>query len=158
MYPASVIAYAFVKKGIEEGKYVTQMKLQKLVYFAHGLHLALYGEPLVNESFQAWKFGPVIPSIYQSYKLYGSSPIVDPELSFLFDGGGEPNLKVLDAKTQSTINTTWEMLKDLSALKLSNWSHSEGSPWKNNYVPGVSDMFIPNNEIKEYFSKEFITK
>ena len=76
-YSASVIAYAFVQKGIEEGKFVTQMKLQKMVYFAHGYHLARYNEPLIREEFEAWKFGPVVPSIYQSYKLYGSDMIID---------------------------------------------------------------------------------
>lgn len=65
-YSAKDIAMAFVKKAIESGKPVTQMQLQKMVYFAHGLHLAnTKGEPLVKEEFQAWRYGPVI----FSYKL-----------------------------------------------------------------------------------------
>ncbi|MGN6477898.1 MAG: Panacea domain-containing protein, partial [Flavipsychrobacter sp.] len=63
-YPASVIAYAFVIKGIEEGNPVTQMKLQKLVYFANGIYLAQGYGPLIKESFQSWEYGPVVPEIY----------------------------------------------------------------------------------------------
>ena len=76
-YPASLIAQLFVKKGIEEGNPITQMKLQKVVYFAHGLYLGSQRKPLIKESFQAWKFGPVVPDIYHTYKLYGSAPITD---------------------------------------------------------------------------------
>src|SRR5437868_3452952 len=81
MYPAPLIAYAFAQKGIEEGKPVTQMKLQKMVYFANGYHMVKYNEPLIKESFEAWKFGPVVPTIYENFKLYGSHPIADTNIS-----------------------------------------------------------------------------
>ena len=121
-YPATIIALAFVKKGIEEGNFVTQMKLQKLVYFAHGYHLAKYKEPLIKEEFQAWQFGPVIPKIYQEYKYYGSNPITDPSLiGWLYDIDKSDTNK-LDQKAQSSIDYTWRALKDLSGYQLSNWS------------------------------------
>lgn len=151
MYPASLIAYAFVKKGIEAGLYVTQMKLQKMVYFAHGYHLAKYGEPLINENFQAWQFGPVVPKLYHEYKYYGSKPIIDTDW-LLMSPLNEPNLNQLDTHAKDAINYTWEVTKDLPATKLSNWSHKLGSPWYNNYVEGVQDVEIPNEEIKNYFT------
>lgn len=157
MYPASVIAYAFVKMGIDEGKFVTQMKLQKLVYFAHGLHLAIYDTPLINEEFEAWPYGPVVPTIYRSYKFYGSAPITDTNWLTTFDGE-EPDLKNLKDSAFTSIEKTWKMLKGLSALALSNWSHSKGSPWEKNYVSGGSDISIPNDEIKEYFERNFTDK
>lgn len=52
-YAAALISFAFVKRGIMEGKPVTQMKVQKMVYFAHGYHLAKYGTPLITEGFEA---------------------------------------------------------------------------------------------------------
>ena len=152
-YSAAIIAYAFVKRGIEDGNPVTQMKLQKLVYFAHGLHLANYGEPLINEKFQAWKFGPVVPAIYHEYKLYGSSPIVDTDLLFLI---GDPDqydasLNNMDEKAAKMIAVTWGGLKDTSAIQLSNWTHKQDSPWQKNYTEGVNDIVIPNEEIEQYF-------
>src|SRR5215469_2786509 len=105
-YPASLIAYAFVKRGIDDGNPVTQMKLQKLVYFAHGLHLASYNEPLISEKFQAWKYGPVVPAIYRDYKLYGSSPILDTDLLFISTNLSDPDekLELIDGKARRSID------------------------------------------------------
>jgi uncharacterized phage-associated protein len=159
-YSAAIIAYAFVKKGIKEENPVTQMKLQKLVYFAHGLHLALYGEPLISEKFQAWKFGPVVPAIYHEYKLYGSSPILDTE--YLFSLGNaekyDATLAALDDKAKKTIALTWEGLKDANAIQLSNWTHKDNSPWKANYIDGVNDINIPNEQIQQYFKSNVIER
>jgi len=150
-YPATLIAYAFVKKGIEEGNPVTQMKLQKMVYFAHGYHLVKYGKPLLEEEFEAWKFGPVIPSIYQAYKLYGSQPILDVTLI-----SGLPELEIqlanLDAKALDSIKYTWTVTKNIDALSLSAWSHSEGSPWAEAFKPNIHSIPIKNEKIEEYFS------
>jgi len=150
-YSAATIAFAFVKKGIEEGKAVTQMKLQKMVYFAQGYHLAKYSLPLIEEEFEAWKYGPVIPSIYQLYKLYGSEPIIDTslitDLAFL-----ERKLLSLDTKAIEAINYTWQVTKNLSASNLSAWTHKEGSPWYKAYTPALSSIKINNNNIKDYFS------
>jgi uncharacterized phage-associated protein len=159
-YPASLIAYAFVKKGIECGCPVTQMKLQKLVYFAHGLHLAADDGPLINEVFQAWKFGPVVPSIYHDYKFYGSSPITDPDLYFVFGDApsADKQLDTLNSSATKSIDATWDGLKDASAVQLSNWTHKDGGPWKRYYQPGISDVTIPNEDIKDYFKGFFVKK
>jgi len=75
-YPALAIANEFIKVARERNKQLTPMELLKLVYFAHGWYLALSGVPLINEPVQAWRFGPVIPSIYHAFKRYGSGPII----------------------------------------------------------------------------------
>lgn len=154
-YPASLIAYAFVQKGIAEGIFVTQMKLQKLVYFAHGYHLAIYGEPLLKDNIQAWQFGPVVPKIYQEYKLYGSRPITDTDLLMTGDSK-QYSLAQLNRDAISTIDYTWEALKHVSAAQLSNWTHKEESPWFKYYSPGSFDVVIPDEDIQDYF-KGFLT-
>ena len=151
-YPAKVIAYAFVKRGIEEGIPVTQMKLQKMVYFAHGIHLALYGNPLIKETFQAWKYGPVVRDIYNSFKFYGSQPISD--TIYLFSTELlEADLKNLDENACKAIEITWNTLKGLNAAQLSNWTHKEGSPWRAAYIEGVNEVAIPNESIQHYFEQ-----
>lgn len=153
-YPASLIAYAFVKKGIDEGKFVTQMKLQKLVYFAQGYHLAKYNEPLIKESFQAWMFGPVVPEIYQDFKLYGSKLITD-TASFIPSEPGK-NKYLLNNEAVDSITYTWDVLKDFSAMALSNWTHQPNTPWSNVYDPDQKSTPISNEEIKSYFQKLLI--
>ena len=154
-YQTSIIALAFVKKSIDDGNPITQMKLQKLVYFAHGIHLALDRGALVKEVFQAWEFGPVIPAIYQEYKLYGRIPITSTDY---LEGVEKKNhiVEKLDAEARDSIDVTWQNLKYIDALKLSRWTHMEGSPWKESYRDNVTDIVIPNEKIKAYFTKKFV--
>ena len=156
-YSASLIAYAFVKKGIEEGRPLTQMKLQKMVYFAQGVHLALYKEPLVQDTFQAWKYGPVIPDIYNIYKYYGSSPINDTEWVSLAKYE-DASLSKLTEDAKESVDYTWSLLKDTNAIKLSNWTHESGSPWKTSYVEGVNEVSIPNEAIQKYFEQFLVNQ
>src|SRR5256885_15287234 len=69
------IANYFIQRGIDSNKSVTPMKLQKLIYFAHGWYWAIKNEPLIDESVEAWKYGPVIPSVYHAFKHYGTDSI-----------------------------------------------------------------------------------
>lgn len=153
-YPASLIAFAFVKKGIDEGLFVTQMKLQKLVYFAQGAHLAKYGKPLITETFQAWMYGPVIPEIYQDFKLYGSRPITD-TAEFTPSTTYKPPFN-LDEEAIDTINYAWGVLKHFSAMSLSRWTHRPDGPWSKVYDPDVKSTPINNDDIKQYFEKLLI--
>lgn len=150
-YPASVVAYAFVKKGVDENKYITQMKAQKLVYFAHGIHLAMFSKPLVNEKFEAWKFGPVVPSIYQNFKVFGSSPITESDLQIFLPEWDK--LKIFDKDALKAIDLTWNLTKDIPAYKLSNWTHQQGAPWSEVYDPAEWSTIIDNERIAEYFKR-----
>ena len=156
MVSADIIAKEFVNLGISAGDPVTQMKLQKMVFFAQGLHLALHQEPLCAEPFFAWKFGPVIPSIYQQYKKWGSSPIIEKPVI----GGNSVNLNVpesaaLSSMERETIDYTWEITKNLDGITLSNWSHAANSPWAQAYDKGENSI-ISNEIIKEYFEQNLI--
>ncbi len=153
-YPASAIAYAFVKKAIESGTPLTQMKIQKMVFFAHGYHLARWGRPLINETFEAWKFGPVVPAIYQDFKFFGSRPI-DDEGFEMFAPKQYKDYK-LDEEAEDAIAYTWEATKDLSATALSNWTHQPETPWYKVYNPIEWSNTIDNVSIKTYF-KDFLT-
>ncbi|MEI6946615.1 type II toxin-antitoxin system antitoxin SocA domain-containing protein [Paraflavisolibacter sp. H34] len=152
-YPATIIALAFVKKGIDTGKFVTQMKLQKMVYFAHGYHLAKYGSSLIVEEFEAWKFGPVVPSIYQAYKFYGSKPITNLEYVDL----SSIALYTLDSRANDAIDYTWKVTENITAEALSNWTHQPRSPWYQVYNPIVPTNSISNLSIESYF-RALLTK
>ena len=69
------IANEFLRRAKDDGRELTQMHLQKLVYLAHGWCLAVTGKPLIEEKIQAWDYGPVIKPLYDALKSYGSANI-----------------------------------------------------------------------------------
>src|SRR5437870_3577302 len=74
-YEARAIANYFLDLAKLANQELNPMKIQKLVYYAHGWNLALDGQPLIDEAVEAWTYGPVIPSLYHEFKKYGGGPI-----------------------------------------------------------------------------------
>lgn len=70
-----VASYFLATLGNDPENDLTQLKLQKLCAYAQGYCLALTGKPLFNENIEAWKHGPVIPSLYRQFKAYGRKPV-----------------------------------------------------------------------------------
>ena len=69
------VADFFIQKANKTGSFISNLKLQKLVYYAQAWHLGIHGTPLFDEDFEAWIHGPVIPSLYQEYKIFRWEPI-----------------------------------------------------------------------------------
>ena len=60
---AKIVARWFVNHADRaSGEAITQLKLQKLVYYADAWFLANFDEPLIKEDFEAWAHGPVVPA------------------------------------------------------------------------------------------------
>ena len=76
-FKAQNIADHFLAVANECGSFISNLKLQKLLYYAQAWHLAIYDTRLFPERFQAWVHGPVIPEIYHRYKEFGPRPIID---------------------------------------------------------------------------------
>lgn len=154
------VANYFINKANEEGVELTQMKLIKLVYIAHGWHLALKGEPLIDEGAQAWKYGPVIPSIYHAFKHYGNNQISQPGYIFTVDGLITPAIK--DKSKIDFLNKVWDVYKDYNGLQLSTLTHQKNTPWdiiwnqnggnKNDSQP------ISNKLIQDHYKTKVKTK
>lgn len=70
------IADYFIWLANDTGSFISNLKLQKLVYYAQAWHLALHHQPLFDEDFEAWIHGPVIPALYQEHKSFGWQPIL----------------------------------------------------------------------------------
>ncbi|HAJ90897.1 MAG TPA: hypothetical protein DCM27_07820 [Rhodospirillaceae bacterium] len=144
-YSAISIANYFVKKGIDTGAMVTPMKLQKLVYFAHGWFLSLSGgQPLIKEKIGAWPFGPVIGTVYKYYSAYAKKPI-----DRLVETDEEA---IQDAQDIAVLDKIWDVYGQRTAIELSNLTHLEGNAWDKTYRMGHSHT-IPNELIKEDFDR-----
>ena len=86
MYNLSIheISDYIIVQSRNENMTVSNLKLQQLLYYAQGWHLALWGNKLFNERIEAWIMGPVIPAVYHKFKLYGGSIISESDLNQYF--------------------------------------------------------------------------
>ena len=126
----------------DSGDTISNLKLQKLVYYAQGFSLALLGEPLFKNKIEAWMHGPVVPDLYHKYKSYGNSALPSPD-EFDSEKFSEDQLELLDE--------VWDVFGQFSAWKLRNMTHDE-SPWKSNYHEGVGGFEISSDDLAEYFA------
>ena len=156
-YSPLVIANAFIQKGIDAGTCLTQMKVQKLVYIAHGWHLRYTnGQPLISESYEAWQFGPVNRKLYNALSRYGNRKIDNlihwgQDTPFLSDDGSVAE-KHLDDIASAIIDMVWDVYGAYPAFKLSALTHEVGTPWSNTFEAGENNP-IPNADITEHFNQ-----
>jgi len=69
------VAKWFIMRSRSKDDFLTNMQLQKILYYAQGYYLGCYGRPLFGEDIKAWDYGPVVPEVYQEYKSYGRNGI-----------------------------------------------------------------------------------
>lgn len=148
MYTAETIAKWFLarnKYDVDMGlgdELISNLKLQKLLYYAQGCVLAITGEPLFNDEIQAWEHGPVVPTIYHQYKGYGRNGI---EFDECFDQ------TTIEPKTNAILQEVYVEFGQYSAWKLRNMTHEE-TPWQET----EKNKIISNESIKRYFEENYI--
>ena len=128
MYNVMDVARVIVNYSIEIGKPVSNLKLQKLLYFVQVAFIREYGEPCFEEPIVHWRHGPVVESVYQKYKSYGAENITDKELeyySFHF------NLQTMSFTTEHNVyNENIFKFRDLSLIKYIVERYKDVSPWE----------------------------
>lgn len=149
-YSAEAIANEFLDLAQKDGKQLTPMQLQKLVYFAYGWHLAITGERLLDERVEAWQWGPVIPSLYFEFRRCGSGPITDFAKPLLTSRIASDN-PVKDAQAKAVVRRVWEIYGNFSASELSGMTHEPNSPWAKTPNREVRGTDIDDAEIERYF-------
>lgn len=141
------IANHFLKLGAsDDGEMISNLKLQKLAYYAQGFSLALLGTSMFPETIEAWDHGPVVPDLYHAYKSHGAAAIpvpddYDPDMVFTVD-------------QQNLLNDVHLMYGQYTAWKLRNLTHEE-SPWKDAYAQG-SGTTISLEAMQTYFRENLI--
>ncbi len=135
------VADYFLSKCDEEaGDTISNLKLQKLVYYAQGFFLAVHDRPLFNEEIVAWQHGPVVPALYQKYKECGALGIPTPK-DIDYGKYSDEEKELLDAVYLS--------YGQFSAWKLRNMTHAE-PPWKNAEINQVISLAA----LKDYFKTQ----
>lgn len=126
-YPAKTVANSLLKKYFEAGEPITNLKLQKSLYFLASEYEKDAGRSLLYEPFQAWTYGPVLISVYDEFKAYRGNPItqyaVDPLTgSEIVDESREPFFA-------GALARVWEATRHRTAADLVNISHAKDGPW-----------------------------
>jgi uncharacterized phage-associated protein len=134
-----VAKYFIASVDEDAGDSISNLKLQKLAYYAQGFHLAMKDAPLFPERILAWAHGPVVEELYHAFKEFGANPIKLKE-EFVLDAAMYP------PEVQEFLDEVYVVYGQFSATKLRNMTHQE-PPWKN--TPQGDE--ISHGAMKEYF-------
>ena len=125
------------------GDKTTNLRLQKLLYFAQGRYMARYGKPLFQADMAAWEYGPVVPEVYRAYKEFGSDGISEMEPVSMNAFTAEEYALLLDVARYYGTYATGELVHQ---------SHVEGGPWAQVRERPEDGEIIPKEAIRAYFS------
>ncbi len=155
-FPVKAVANAILEKSFADKRPISPLKLQKLLYYAHGYYSAAYKKPLIDEAFEAWRYGPVVPSAYHEFREFGNEPIT--RLATEFDSGIENDIPVAaefdDRNVRRVIEYVWKQYSHLPAAALSEMTHRPESPWDQTIRDnsfGLKNVDIPQLYIERYF-------
>ena len=146
--PVSPIAVANYLLKI--GDDLDRVRLADLVYLCHGWHLTTYGTPLVDEEPEAWRYGPMFPSLYQAIKDFGDSAIAYPVKG---RGNGRGNgVAVLTDQQKELIDTIHSSYNEFTGWEILRITEQEKSPWRKVWLKNYDrNAPIPNRAIKKFF-------
>jgi uncharacterized phage-associated protein len=143
MSTANYIAACIINLSYEKESPVSNLKLQKLLYYAQAWHLAIFKQPLFNDEIEAWVHGPVVPGVFRSYRDNRWAPI--------------PNVENSDIpeSIRAHLEEVWRVYGNLEGNDLERITHSEG-PWlsaRGGIAPDVSShAVIMKDWMREYYS------
>lgn len=119
------------------GELMSNLKLQKMLYYEQGYHLAKFGTPLFEEEIEAWMYGPVVPVVYETFNSFGANGI-EPEKDEL----------ALSEQEEKLFNEVFIAYSQYSAIGLMNKTHQE-KPWKT--TPVKVGSIISKEKLTNFF-------
>jgi uncharacterized phage-associated protein len=158
-YDARAVANLLLDHADSLALRLTNMGVQKVIYFAHGWHLARWDEPLIVQPIEAWKYGPVIHAVWEAFKQARDAPIEGRAMKF------DPVRRMLSV---ATAPFTPEISAFLAAMlcsyghidpiELSRMTHRPGGPWSRVWAAPAGQitlgMRISNEAIKTDFLQQ----
>jgi uncharacterized phage-associated protein len=126
----------------ERGDIISNLKLQKLLYYMQGYHLAFFNEKFFEDQLEAWTYGPVVPNAYHTFKEFGPKAII-------LDPDKYKEIELTPAQEDMFEQVMNEYGK-FSAIKLMEMTHKE-TPWKEAFER--QDKIISLETMKNFFAK-----
>lgn len=149
-YHPRLIANRFIVCAMAAGCPLTPLQVMKLTYIAHGWSLGLRDRRLITDTVQAWRYGPVIPSLYSRLKLFGSTPVRHEIKAGMFDAGRD---KEIEADDLALVDDVYAKYGKFDGIQLSNLTHMKGTPWHQVYSPTEFNVPIPDSLIKSHYQE-----
>lgn len=137
-HSAIEIANIYLSK---ENHGIDNLKINKLVYITLGYSLAFLKKDIFYEAIEAWKYGPVIPNLYHTYKTYGAKAIDQ------FTG----ETIELENDVEDVIGKVWNTYVSERGVDLINLTHEPNTPWSLYYEPDKNNV-IERDVIRKYYS------
>ena len=140
---AMEIANALLEISQSEGLPISNLHLQKMLYYAQGFSYAFDHRELFEDDFEAWKDGPVIPKVYNEFRRYGASPVAPTEAGALGH--------IANKETRDFLQIIVQTVGKKDPWALVEKTHAE-APWRENYSYSDSRI-IPKKDIQTYFEQ-----
>ena len=140
MYSAIDVAEYIVEYCNDHNYGVSNLKLQKLLYFVQAYFLIASQNACFYEEIEAWDFGPVVPSVYSKFKQFGSTDI--PKMPNLYSVILNHDKKLIDAVI--------EKFRGYTSTDLVQLTHNQ-DPWRNAHAKGYNGI-ITKEAIRSYFA------
>lgn len=118
---------------------LTNLELQKILYLSQMVYMGQHeGDRLMNATFEAWDYGPVIPSVYNQVRSFGAGPIKD-----VFYNASP----IMDEERRNLLDDAYDHLSKVTAGQLVSITHWKYGAWAKTYVPGSRGVVIPDDAI-----------
>ncbi len=157
IYDVSDVARYVINYINSKGNVISNLKLQKVLYFIQAAFLVEKGIPCFDEELEAWDFGPVVPSVYHAYKKFGAGYIPSINNYFQFSSDifecrfVDYDNSIIYDEDKLLINNMVDQCINYSASQLVDITHHQ-SPWKNAYIP-YSNNIITKESLYEFFKE-----
>lgn len=163
MYDGRKIANLLLSHFRAQDFDLSNLKLNKVLFFVHAHHLVMHSRPVVRNHFEAWEHGPVIRVVYDAFKKFGSAPISSLAEHLNYETGERDVIRSDDVlpDTREFIIRVASHYVQFSASRLREMSHRPGGPWDSIFTShpddrGIRDR-IPNELIRKCLADELGT-
>lgn len=140
MYNALDLSKYIVSKCIDDEKPISNLQLQKILFYIQKEFLKKYNQPAFSDVIEAWQFGPVVPNVYYHFCGFGAMKIARNFESFAISNIRDKDLidKIVDDKRELY---PWDLVAE---------THKPNGAWDKVYQNGIGNHNpIPTNLIKE---------
>ena len=133
-YQAADVAACIIVTTNSLGSKISNLRLQKTLFFCQSEYLREFGQPLFSDKIAAWQYGPVVESVYYTYSHRGASNILKPSALVTDSETRERRPpRELSGKELSIVRRMVDTWKDKSVWDLVNETHKKGGAWDRTY-------------------------